>query len=301
VLKHLDNLGIYDLTEHGPISFLLLDAHDFRLQQPFLSYVNSKHELGQLMWVACIGLTNATQKWQVGDSNEQNGCWKMSWYKEKDKLVLYKKRNGMKTDLMKMDIIPLMLLCWEQSFARREKNQNAIMQRGWYFCDQRLLKDPEIECTRITDDTEDTATTVSALTQESGLESLNLNFSEGRALEISVDILQQMDKKKAIYEALIKRRQEGRMARGRLDSALKDVRLTGGALFKVSKCVLDNDVLELRTARDNEAIEKQQEVLSRAVDAYNKRLEKYTKLLDKKKDAPLETFTNAELCVWLKV
>ena len=36
VLKHLDNLGIYDRTEHGPIPFLLLDAHNSRLQQPFL-------------------------------------------------------------------------------------------------------------------------------------------------------------------------------------------------------------------------------------------------------------------------
>jgi hypothetical protein len=128
-----------------------------------------------------------------------------------------------------------------------------------------------------------------------------LNFSKGKALELSVDILQQMEKQKAIHEALVKRREDGRIARGRLDSALKDVRLTGGALFKVSKCVLDREVLELRTARDNEAIDKARGVLGRAVNAYNKRMEKYVALVVAKKDTPVISFGNTDLALWLKV
>ena len=39
-LKKLDELDIYPRVPGGPIPFLLLDAHDSRLQIPFLEYVN---------------------------------------------------------------------------------------------------------------------------------------------------------------------------------------------------------------------------------------------------------------------
>jgi hypothetical protein len=73
VLQWLDNLGIYERVEGGPIAFGLFDAHDKRLQVPFLEKANTKLH-GRPMWKICIGLPNGISKWQVGDSKQQNGC-----------------------------------------------------------------------------------------------------------------------------------------------------------------------------------------------------------------------------------
>ena len=59
------------------------------------------------MWKFCIGLPNGTHKWQVGDSKEQNGSYKIEFTREKSKLVLWKTRNGMEVSIEKSDILPL--------------------------------------------------------------------------------------------------------------------------------------------------------------------------------------------------
>ena len=94
----------------------------------------------------CIGLPNKTgNKWQVGDSSEQNGqSWKTEMAREKGKLVLYKTRIEMETTIYKSDAIPLINLAWPKSFSRTSTNQNAIRDQGWYPANQKLLQDPEI-------------------------------------------------------------------------------------------------------------------------------------------------------------
>ena len=82
---------------------MLFDAHDSRLQVPFLRYVNDEDH----KWKVCIGLPNGTGKWQVGDSLEQNGQWKTKMTREKGKLILYKTRIVMETMISKSDAIPL--------------------------------------------------------------------------------------------------------------------------------------------------------------------------------------------------
>ena len=147
ILKHaferLDQLGIYACTpELTP--FALFDAHDSRLRVPFLRYINEQlHK-----WVFCIGLPNGTHKWQVGDSKEQNGSWKVEWVREKSKLVLFRTRMGLSSDIDKSDILPLINRIWPRSFARKCTNQQAISDRGWNPLNCRLLTDPEIIKTR---------------------------------------------------------------------------------------------------------------------------------------------------------
>ena len=80
-------------------SFALFDAHDSRLQVSFLRYINDPTH----RWTFCIGLSNGTHKWQVGDSNEQNGCYKIEWTREKTKLVLWRTRMGLASVLEKRD------------------------------------------------------------------------------------------------------------------------------------------------------------------------------------------------------
>ena len=69
VFARLDSLGVYEQTP-VPNPVAIFDAYDSRLQVPFLRYINCPNHL----WKFCIGLPNGTNKWQVGDSREQNGC-----------------------------------------------------------------------------------------------------------------------------------------------------------------------------------------------------------------------------------
>jgi hypothetical protein len=124
----------------GPIPFLLLHAHDSRLQVPFLQYVNDDVH----RWKVCIGLPNGTGKWQVGDSSEQNGNYKTEMTREKGKLILFKTRIGCPTVIEKSDAIPLVNITWTLSFARVDTNKKAIVNRGWYPANRMLLLDAEI-------------------------------------------------------------------------------------------------------------------------------------------------------------
>jgi hypothetical protein len=90
-------------------------------------------------WKICIGLPNGTGKWQVGDSSEHNGPWNTEMTQEKGKLVLYKTRIGMETNIAKCDAIPLINLVWPKPFARKSTNKNAICDRGWYPENRKLL------------------------------------------------------------------------------------------------------------------------------------------------------------------
>jgi len=46
-------------------------------------------------WNCCIGLPYVTSYWQVGDSSEQNGCFKMALTKAKQELVMKKNEAGL--------------------------------------------------------------------------------------------------------------------------------------------------------------------------------------------------------------
>jgi hypothetical protein len=120
--------GLFDA--HDTIPFGLFDAHDTRLQVPFLENTNKKMN-GRPMWKICIGLPNGTSKWQVGDSKQHNGCWKMSITREKDKLVASKRKNRfMNKEFQCLDIVPLIVRAWASSFAWTQKNKDALMERG---------------------------------------------------------------------------------------------------------------------------------------------------------------------------
>lgn len=91
--KRLDELDVFTWIPNGPTPMVLYDGHDSRLQVKFLSCINQPNQFGSPMWKAYIGLPNGTSKWQVRDSTEQNGTWKMAMTRRKDMLVLFKSRN----------------------------------------------------------------------------------------------------------------------------------------------------------------------------------------------------------------
>jgi hypothetical protein len=76
-------------------------------------------------------LPYGTSYWQVGDSSEQNGCFKMALNKAKQELVTRKNSAGQEYAIHKSDIVGLVRKAWGESFARIETNRKAILQRGW--------------------------------------------------------------------------------------------------------------------------------------------------------------------------
>ncbi len=113
--------------------------HDSWLQVPFLKYVNDDSH----KWKVCIGLPNGTGKWQVGDSSQQNGQYKVEMTREKSNLVLFKTRIGTERVTDKSDAIPLVNRVWPKSFGRKETNKTAIRDRGWYPANRMLLHDED--------------------------------------------------------------------------------------------------------------------------------------------------------------
>ena len=87
-LQHMDELDLFPRDDDVK-PFLLLDGHGSRLELPFLQYVNDPaHE-----WVVCISVPYGTSYWQVADSSEQNGSYKMALSTAKKELVQKKTKS----------------------------------------------------------------------------------------------------------------------------------------------------------------------------------------------------------------
>ena len=80
IFERIDSLEIYDEDrKNGLTHFALLDRHQSRFDLGFLRYINSP----DTKWNVCIFVPYGTSIWQVGDSSEQNGTFKMSLNVEK--------------------------------------------------------------------------------------------------------------------------------------------------------------------------------------------------------------------------
>jgi hypothetical protein len=142
----LQTLDKYGATERGPgvKPHLIVDGHGSRFELPFLKYVTNE----ETKWSVCIGVPYGTSYWQVGDSSEQNGSWKMAATQAKEDLVKLKLKRQMPITIEKTDVIPLTNYAWKRSFARKESNQKALCARGWNPLNYNLLLHPEIAATK---------------------------------------------------------------------------------------------------------------------------------------------------------
>ena len=143
MLRVIDSFEVFDRSD-GIAPFLLLDGHGSRFEMPFLKYINSPGT----KWNACVGLPYGTSYWQVGDSSEQNGCFKMALTKYKRELLRRKESVGAEFAIDKQDITYIVAQAWANSFARIEKNKKAIAERGWGPLNFNCLLHPEIVSTQ---------------------------------------------------------------------------------------------------------------------------------------------------------
>jgi hypothetical protein len=144
MLKTLNELNVFNCSDGIP-PFLLLDGHSSCFDLEFLENVQSI----ETNWRVSIGVPYCTSYWQVGNSTEQNVCFKMALTKHKRNLLHAKALVGQDFTLNKEDVIPVVHKAWNGSFACVNSNQNAIAKRGWMPLTYNCLLHPEILQTRI--------------------------------------------------------------------------------------------------------------------------------------------------------
>ena len=120
---------------------MLVDGHESRMAHDFLEYINHPDH----KWSVNLGVPYCTNLWQTGDSEEeQNGSFKQAWYKAKRELIQFKTALNLPCRLCPQDIMPLVNIAWNKSFARVESNQAAATTQGWYPVNRVLLEHPEV-------------------------------------------------------------------------------------------------------------------------------------------------------------
>ena len=143
MLATFDGLGVFNRSDDGVPPFLLLDGHGSRFDLTFLEYINDP----ATRWNVCIGVPYGTSYWQVGDSTEQNGCFKMALTRHKRNLLKKKEQRRAAFAIEKDDVVDLVARAWDDSFARINSNQKAIAERGWSPLNYNCLLHPEIVAT----------------------------------------------------------------------------------------------------------------------------------------------------------
>ena len=82
ILKTIDELKLYQTYgENGVVPFLLVNGHQSRFSTKFLTYITDMNH----PWKVSIGVPYRTSMWQVGDTYQQNGRFKISLVEMKKK------------------------------------------------------------------------------------------------------------------------------------------------------------------------------------------------------------------------
>jgi hypothetical protein len=275
-LKHMDHLNLFP-RDDDVFPFLLLDGHGSRLELPFLQYVNTSLEH---KWVVCIGVPYGTSYWQVADSSEQNGSYKMALATAKKELVKKKQRACFQNARVETyEIVIIVNNAWQRSFARVDYNKKAIAVRGWFPLTRNLLDHPEIAATA-EDESEaapsmlgDAPTTTDDSSNNQQSFARTLNFCNGYANTVISDILQNIDRE-AVRGQIRSNQGEGRQAMENITEAKK---LTAGLVFKSGRAWLGPEVLQVamenkrkRDELESAAVQRQEAVQNKRKQAYDK-------------------------------
>jgi hypothetical protein len=290
-LKKMDDLDLFPRHD-GVKPFLLLDGHNSRFELPFLWYVNHPNH----NWVVCIGVPYGTSYWQVGDSSEQNGSYKIAMTREKRQLVMKKQRMGFQYARMETyEIVSVVNAAWNSSFARSSYNKDAIAARGWGPLTRNLLDNDEIAATRDPRAREESETSTeepeSIVAESRQTIASTLNYSSGLASTLIGDILQSID-----INIVRDQIRENRQGSERAANALVDAKkLSAGVLFKSGSVYLGPDVLQAAMERRNRAIQKQREQQERLAAEKMKKKEAYEKTLQDTASKEPTLWTTAQL------
>lgn len=279
MLRSIDSLGVFDHSDGVP-PFLLLDGHGSRFDIKFLEYINSE----TTKWNVCIGVPHGTSNWQVGNSTEQNGCFKMSLTKHKQDLMKKKESQGQEFAVEKEDVVHLVSHAWDDSFARIVSNKKAITARGWnplnYSCltnaenratMSEIHKEDERRQCQLQDD-EQAQSTTHAFTSTIPGELLNINQGiAGDLVNLIVELRMREDARNNGIHLEENRRKRKQTA---LDAIAAKKRYTAAGLHVAAgRFLLGPEVL--RNLRERKKQQEQQECERRQ----EKRLYEFNKMM----------------------
>ena len=238
IFKKMDDYNIFERTENlNP--FVLLDGHHSRFEVDFLQYIiNDAHK-----WHVCIGIPYGTHLWQIGDSTEQNGTYKIAEYERKQQIFQRKRELMQNPSIRHTDIVPIVKYACSKSFFKTKSNKRAITDRGWNPLNRALLQHPAVLKTRSIGEGTDILSTDDDIVTVPN----SLNWDTGTSAEILDRILIKQNN-----DASRKRHLEKiRLAEMATASVQRTTKLTSGQLFRRDQVGLtDRDVL-------NEAISYQ--------------------------------------------
>jgi hypothetical protein len=332
IFQTLDALEVYkEDREMGLRPFILLDGHQTRFELEFLTYVNDPVH----RWSVCIGVPYGTALWQVGDSTEQNGNFKMSMNRKKEE-ILDKRISSTVTgdDLVPTDIIPLVVYSWKRSFAGVDTNKKAIYERGWYPLNRMLLLDPVLRETmterdvqkekeeglnpmhdrelqqEFSDEQQATATSInqgptmrvnnnSNVASHGTLEGINthdINFGNGLTQYYIKNIIRKTER-----ERVLEKIQEDKKTDETFLEQLGRVnRVSAGSLVKCGSYVIGKDVEEVMKKRIEIKRNERKEKKDKEEELYNKQRKDADLVIEKNKGKSVTDWTATDLKVLLK-
>jgi hypothetical protein len=184
VLKHLDTHLQFDHEEATP--FFLLDGHRSRFELSLLDSVTDERTKGTVS----IRVPYGTNLWQVGDSSQQKGAFKVRLTYEKKVLIEEKSKLYTECSIGKHDIVGLVNLCWNKSFERVDSNKHTMSEQGWNPLTYNLLDHPELKRYKSMkgDKAANNAYQLSAISGRESQDAMDLNLSSGMA-KMKVDTL----------------------------------------------------------------------------------------------------------------
>jgi hypothetical protein len=149
IFQTLDFLKIFEEDRKlGYRPYVILDGHQSRFDLDFLTYVNDENH----RWSIVIGVPYGTALWQVGDSVQQNGMFKVWLSKRKEHLMQVRESMKSELEIVPTDIIPLVIYAWDRSFVNVVTNKLAILERGWFPLNKNLLLHPLLRATMTPND-----------------------------------------------------------------------------------------------------------------------------------------------------
>ena len=313
ILATLDELEVFDRSR-GQTPCVLLDGHGSRFGLPFLQYiVEPPHE-----WCVVIGVPYGTALWQVGDSPEQNGSLNMASVKAKRKIMEDKERMLLNPAIQPYEIMNIVNIAWEESFAKVGSNKNAISERGWLPYNRNLMTYP---CLRATMTTEEKGNellanskvilpyhkmhditdlvTVPTFDPKYAIvpyeeQTQIVNFSQGAAA-FCLDKLVTQNDLMAARERIRDNRDEGLSMKQKLE---KMKQITAGQLFKAKGCRIGKDIFGVHMANIKAEEAKRKENMRNEKDKYTAMQTEATNLLAS--GVELSKMTNKQLLVLLR-
>jgi len=271
-----------------------------------------------------------TALWQVGDSKEQNGSFNIAMTKSKQELLEKKDELGLYDDgLVDTDLMPLINKSWSQSFARVNKNRNALADRGWNPLNQALLLHDDLRATmtRKEKSTEynlsnniiipkqkqsnstlpsnDSHSSMTSMTGTTSSSSINnhpfltsqpdeLNFNSGQSLTCLKAMLSQ-DQLHAARERI---REDGINGKTIKEQLQANTRLSAGIVFKSGSTRLGKTVFQVCKENHEDKIRNEIKKIKKDEIQYNKNIENAKKVFEKK--GTIENMTIRELTIVCK-